>query len=198
MAPRGRWDRTASAHARAAACRRALVAAAAQALFERGRSVTVSDVVERARVGRNTFYVHFDDLAAVFAAAEGEALATISTALAPSPSARTPLERFRRLASEWLSIAAAEPHLVSLVIRGDGAQRGSHVGLRRMIENALRGIASSARAAGVLGRPAHANRLRALTGSYVALAERIIEENRGIDQARLVEELVDYSLRALR
>jgi AcrR family transcriptional regulator len=198
MHQRGRWDRKASAHTRAAACRRALVAGAAQALFELGRAVTVSDVVERARVGRNTFYVHFDDLSAVFAAAEAEAFAKISTALAPSPSARTPLERFRRVASEWLSIAATEPHLVSLVVRGDGAQRGPHVGLRRMIENALRAIASSARAAGVLGRPTDANRLRALTGSYVALAERIIEESRGIDQARLVEELVDFSLRALR
>lgn len=198
MTLRGRWDRTASAHARATASRRALVAAAARALFERGRAVTVSDVVERACVGRNTFYVHFDDLPAVFAAAEAEALAKISTALAPSPSARTPHERFRRVASEWLSIAATEPHLVSLVIRGDGAQRGSHVGLRRMIESALRSIATSARAAGVLGRPADAHRLRALTGSYLALAERIIEENRGIDQARLVEELVDFSLRALR
>jgi AcrR family transcriptional regulator len=198
MPPRGRWDRAASAHARAASCRRALVDAAAQAFFERGRAVTVSDVVERAHVGRNTFYVHFDDLAAVFAAAEAEAFAKISAALAPSPSARTPLERFRRVASEWLSIATGERHLVSLVIRGDGAQRGSHVGLRRMIENALRSIASSARSAGVLGRPADANRLRALAGAYIALAERIIEENRGIDQARLVEELVDFSLRTLR
>jgi AcrR family transcriptional regulator len=192
MPSRGRWDRTASTHARKAACRRALVAAAAQSIFERGRNVTVTDVVDRARVGRNTFYEHFDDLAAAFAAAEADALARISSALAPSRSARTPLERFRAMASEWLSAAAAEPHLVSLVIRGDGAQRGSHVGLRRMIESALRGIASSARAAGVLGRPVDAIRLRALTGAFVAFAERIIEENRGIDHARLVDERVDF------
>ena len=198
MPARGRWDRRESARSRDAGCRRDLVAATALSLFELGRAVTVSDVVQRAGVGRNTFYVHFDDLAAAFEAAEAEALAKISNALAPSPTARTPLERLRRMASEWLSIAATEPHLVSLAIRGDGALRGSHVALRRMIENALRGIASSARTAGVLGRPVDANRLRALTGAFVVFAERIVEENRGIDRARLVEELVEFSLRALR
>jgi len=160
--------------------------------------VTVSDVVQRAGVGRNTFYVHFEDLRAAFAAADTEALARISNSLAPSPDVRTPLERFRQLASGWLSIAAAEPALVSLVIHGDGTLRGAHVELRKLIENALRGIASSARTAGVLGRPPDASRLRALSGAFVAFGERVLEENRGIHQDRLVEELVDFSLRALR
>jgi AcrR family transcriptional regulator len=198
MPPRGLWDRAASADDRAADCRRSLVAAAAQCVFELGRAITVSDVVDRAGVGRNTFYVHFDDLRAVFVAAEVEALTKIAEALSPSPRARTPIERFRQLASAWFSIAATEPRLVSLVIRGDGTSRGSHTELRKIIENALRPIAASARAAGVFGRPADPNRLRALTGTFVAFAERIVEENRPIDRDRLVEELVEFSLRALR
>jgi len=198
MAPRGLWDRTASAEARTSECRRVLVSATAESVFELGRTVTVSDIVERAGVGRNTFYVHFDDLRAAFAAAEAEALTNISNAVAPSPSARTPLARFRHFASGWLSIAATETELVSLVIRGDGTLRGSHIELRKMIENALRGIASSARRAGVLGRPVDSNRLSALAGAYVAFAERVIEEKGRIDRDRLVEELVDISLRALR
>jgi AcrR family transcriptional regulator len=198
MAPRGRWDRTATAAARTVESRRVLVIAAARSLLDRGRAVTVSDVVQRAGVGRNTFYVHFDDLPAAFAAAEAEALTKISRALAPAPLARTPLERFRHFASEWLSIATTEPELVSLVIRGDGTLRGCHVELRKVIENALRAIASSARRAGVLGRPADPNRLRALTGAFVAFAERAIEENGRIDHDRLAGELVEFSLRALR
>jgi AcrR family transcriptional regulator len=198
MAPRGLWDRRATAAARTIESRRALVFATAQSFFERGRAVTVSDVVQRAGVGRNTFYVHFDDLTAAFAAADAEALARISKALAPSPDARTPHERFRHFASAWLSIAATEPELVSLVIRGDGTSRGAHVELHKMIESALRGIASSAKTAGVLGRPADANRLIALSGTFVAFAERVIQENRRIDDDRLAQDLVDFSLRALR
>ena len=198
MPPRGAWDRATSTEDRAAEGRLVLVTAAAQSVFELGRAVTVSDVVRRAKVGRNTFYVHFDDLPAAFASAEAEALRVISRALVPSPRARTPLERFRHFASEWLSVAAAEPHLVSLVIRGDGTPRGAHVELRKMMETALRSIASSARTAGLLGRPADADRIRALAGAFVAFAERILEENHGIDHKRLVEELVDLSLRALR
>jgi AcrR family transcriptional regulator len=172
--------------------------AAARAVFEVGRGVTVSDVVERARVGRNTFYAHFEDLPAALEAGEREALAKVSEAFVPSPDARTPIERLRGLVSEWLDLAASEPHLVMLVIRGDGTPRGAHVKLRETIENALRGVATSARAAGVIGRAADLARLRALTGAFIVFAERIVEENRQIDESRLKNELVDFSLRALR
>jgi hypothetical protein len=85
-----------------------------------------------------------------------------------------------------------------LVMRGDGTPRGAHVKLRETIENALRGIAASARSAGVIGHPPDTARLRALTGAFIAFAERIIEENRPIDAGRLQDELVEVSLRALR
>jgi AcrR family transcriptional regulator len=196
--PRGRWDRAASAGDRAAMHRRLVAISAARSVFEIGRAVTVSDVVERAGVGRNTFYVHFDDLAGAIAAAEVEAFAVISSAFILPDEVRTPIERLRRAVSEWLSIAASEPYLVMLVIRGDGTPRGAHARLRDTIETALRNIAGSARTAGVIGRAIGPLRLRAMSGAFVAFAERIIEENRRIDLARPTEELVDLCLRLMR
>src|SRR5262245_30379463 len=111
MPPRGRWDRTASTVDRAAARRRAVAAAAARAVFDRGRHVTVSDVIERAHVGRNTFYALFDDLPAAIRSAEVDALAEISNVFVPSPDSRTPIERLRTLISSWFALAVAEPHL---------------------------------------------------------------------------------------
>lgn len=198
MPRRGCWDRAVGSRDRADAHRRAIVVAAAGAVFELGRSVTVSDVVARAGIGRNTFYALFDDLQGAIGAAESEALARVSSAFTPTAVARTPIERLRRLVSQWLALAASEPHLVLLTIRGDGTPRGSHVKLRETLESALSGIAASARAAGVIGRPADAARLRALTGAFVAFAERIIEENRQAEAPRLQDELVEISLRALR
>lgn len=198
MAHRGHWDRAASHEERALAHRRAITDAVASATFELGRAVTVSDVVERAGIGRNTFYVEFRDLAAAFAAAEAEALAFVSLAFAPARDTRTPIERLRRMALEWLSRAETQPKLVSLLIRGDGRPRGAHARLGQLIGSSLEGVATSARAAGLVGRPVDAARLRGVVGAFVAFAEQIITERANVDSGGLADELVDFTLRAFR
>src|SRR5207244_1351966 len=131
-------------------------------------------------------------------AAETVALASIAPAFARTRDARTPIERLRRMAYEWLALAVAEPYLVHLVIHGDGRPRGAHVRLREMIRSALESTAAAARAAGVVGRPVDAARLRGVVGAFVAFADGVIEDRSRPDPPDLSGELVDFSLRAFR
>lgn len=198
MTSRGRWDRSATAEERAGAHRASMVRAAARAVFELGRSVTVADILERAGVGRNTFYVHFTDLTAALRAAEDHALELVTSAISSSSDAPTPIERLRRGASDWLSLAAREPEFVMLAVRGDGTVHGSHSRVRGVLIGSLGRIVSQARSAGVLGRPVDALRLRAVAGAFVATAEAVVEDPLRPDVVRLAEGLVDLALRAFR
>lgn len=166
-------------------------------MFELGRNVTVTDVLSRAEVGRNTFYVHFRDVDDVLHAAEGEALSMILVSLSRAHGERTPVERLRRMADEWLSLAREEPHLLNLILRGDGTPRGSHSKLHEIVAGALGRIAAAALAAGVVGRRMGPPRLRSVVGIFVASAEAAIEQD-ATDGARARDELVSASLRLFR
>ena len=198
MSRRGNWDRAASASDRAIVHREAMTRAAARALFEVGRRATVSDVVDRAGVGRNTLYAHFRDLDEVLRASEADALAMGSRAFVPPTDARTPIERLRAIASQWLALAESEPHFVMLALRGDGRPGGAPTTLRETIESALERVVTSARAAGIIGQPVLRDRLRAAAGAFVAAADAVIAEPTRLDKAALAEELVAFSLRNFR
>jgi len=198
MSSRGQWDRSATAESRAGAHRQAILEAAARAAFELGRAVTVSDVVERAGVGRNTFYVNFADLEAAFRAAEESAIATVSRAFAPSRDARTPIERLRTTASEWIRLAMLEPRLVMLVLRGDGRPTGAHSTVREIMVRSFESVAAAARSAGLVGRPVDSQRLRATAAAFVATAESLIESPPRGSAQPFADELVELSLRIFR
>jgi len=197
MAKRGRWDRAATAGDRAAAHRHGIARASARAVFELGRHITVTDILSRAEVGRNTFYVYFRDVEDVLRAAEGEALSLVLISLSRVHGERTPVERLRRMADEWLSLAREEPHLLMLLLRGDGTPRGAHSKVHEIVAGTLGRIAAGALAAGVVGRRMEPPRLRSLVGVFVASAEAAIEQE-ATDEARAKDELVGASLRLLR
>jgi AcrR family transcriptional regulator len=105
---RGAYDRSLSRSERDAEHRERLLLAAADVL-ERGPA-TVSKIVERAGVGRSTFYEFFDGPEHVIEHLEQRSLRGLETALdAAFQEARTPLERVRAMARSWLAEVEANP-----------------------------------------------------------------------------------------
>jgi AcrR family transcriptional regulator len=98
---RGAYDRTLSRAERDAQHRERLLLAAAAVL--RDGPATVARVVERAGVGRSTFYEFFDSPEHLIQHLEQRALRSLEAALAAAFSeARTPLERVRAITRAWL------------------------------------------------------------------------------------------------
>jgi AcrR family transcriptional regulator len=105
---RGAYDRSLSRSERDAAHRERLLLAAAEVLTE--GPATVARIVERARVGRSTFYEFFDSPEHALDYLEQRALRSLENALENAISeARTPLERVRAIARSWLAELDARP-----------------------------------------------------------------------------------------
>jgi len=114
---RGHYDRALSRYERQAVQRERVTTAVA-AIAAAGGELSVGSVVERAGIGRNTFYEYFDDIEHALATLRARTLqeldARIQLALR---AARTPLERVRALARAWADSALVNPELTSLVLR---------------------------------------------------------------------------------
>jgi hypothetical protein len=63
---------------------------------------------------------------------------------------------------------------------------------------ALESVATTARSAGVLGRPVDHGRLRGVAGAFLTFAEETIENKSKANPAALAQELADFALRAFR
>ena len=99
---RGAYDRSLSRAERDAQHRERLLLAASE-VFSTGE-VTVARIVERAGVGRSTFYEFFDSPEHLLEHLEQRALRALELALdAAYNEARTPLERLRALMRSWLA-----------------------------------------------------------------------------------------------
>jgi AcrR family transcriptional regulator len=105
---RGSYDRSLSRAERDAQHRERLMLATAQVLAE--GPATVARIVERAGVGRSTFYEFFDSPEHVLEHLELRALRALEAALDRAfAEARTPFERVRAIARSWLSELEARP-----------------------------------------------------------------------------------------
>src|SRR3954464_7859524 len=105
---RGAYDRSLSRSERDAQHRERLLLAAAEVLAQ--GPATVARIVERAGVGRSTFYEFFDGPEHVLEHLEQRALREIQNALgAAFTYARTPLERIRSVARSWITALEAHP-----------------------------------------------------------------------------------------
>ena len=183
---RGRWSRRLGKADRAATARAAILRAVGDARASGGAAPTVTDVVSRLGIGRNTFYEHFDDVLAAIGAADAAAAERTSLALeAALGSARTPIEKLRALSRTWIDRAAATPQWT---LTGRDLPP---------LERALRDVLSEARAAGVVGRVPDAARVRCLAGAFAGICldgpPRSAE-----DRDDRAEILVDFALRAFR
>jgi AcrR family transcriptional regulator len=105
---RGAYDRTLSRSQRDAQHRERLLLAAAEVLLQ--GPATVARIVERAGVGRSTFYEFFDSPEHVLEHLEQRALRALEAALESAlEEARTPLERVRAIARSWFVELEARP-----------------------------------------------------------------------------------------
>ncbi len=119
---RGAYDRSLTRAERDGEHRERLLAAAAEVLAS--GPVTIGKIVERAGVGRSTFYEFFDDPEHVLLTLEQRVLRALALALeAALLEARTPLERARGLSRHWLSeLEQKGPEgRVALSVRAPGA-----------------------------------------------------------------------------
>jgi AcrR family transcriptional regulator len=189
---RGRWERYLSREVRAAGQRRRILAALPELIAELGNAFTVDDVVEAAGIGRNTFYVHFDDTDAAVQTLLSEVLDDLSRALEEvRVAARTPLARVRGVAAAWAHSAATAPAL-SLLAHAGAEGDGVNGALRQHLTEAL----ASARRAGIVGREPDPLRVELLIGAFDAAAVQLASAPE--TELRVAEALVDLVLRGLR
>ena len=105
---RGAYDRSLTRPERDAEHRERLFKAAAEVLGS--GPLTVARVVERAGVGRSTFYEFFDGPAHLLDQLEQRALRTLDSELQTAfTEARTPLERVRAISRRWLEGLERQP-----------------------------------------------------------------------------------------
>ena len=105
---RGAYDRSLSRSERDAQHRERLLLAAAEVVAE--GPATVARIVERAGVGRSTFYEFFDSPEHALDHLQQRAVRGLESALeAAFDEARTPLERIRAIARAWLMELEARP-----------------------------------------------------------------------------------------
>lgn len=105
---RGAYDRRLSRSERDAQHRERLLLAAAEVLAH--GPLTVARIVERAGVGRSTFYEFFDSPEHLLEHLEQRTLRALEAELERAfDEARTPLERLRAVARSWWSEVEARP-----------------------------------------------------------------------------------------
>jgi AcrR family transcriptional regulator len=105
---RGAYDRSLSRSERDAQHRERLLLAAAEVLAE--GPPTVARIVERAGVGRSTFYEFFDSPEHILEHLEQRTLRGLESALETAyDEARTPLERVRAITRAWCAELEARP-----------------------------------------------------------------------------------------
>lgn len=149
---RGAYDRSLSRPERDAQHRERLLRATAEILLE--GNVTVARIVERAGVGRSTFYEFFDAPEHVISHLEQRLLTSLEQALsAELAAAHTPLERVRAAVRSFVITAEARSldARVALMRRTE-VELLSAAG--KVFHAALSRVAQAARAAGVSMLPA--------------------------------------------
>ena len=145
--PRGAYDRSLSRAERDAEHRERLLLATAEVLGE--GPATVTRIVERAGVGRSTFYEFFDSPEHVLEHLEQRVLRAVETALAAAlVQARTPLERIRAIARGWLLELEARPVEARVALRARiGSELLSPAG--KLLHQVLERLTQAARLDGV-------------------------------------------------
>jgi AcrR family transcriptional regulator len=181
---RGQYDRRLPRERRLAEQRERLLAATALVMAHEA-SPSVSSIVRRAGVGRNTFYEYFDDVRHAVEAAEAAVLRRIDDLLREAETqARTPVERWRSLVRTWLTFADEEPGAMLLVLTvGVRATPSISTGAG-LFEAALVRSLETLRSAGVTSPPPGRDRVLAVAAVGEAFA-------RGLARARVARELAE-------
>lgn len=174
--------RPAAASGGASTFRQRLLDGLAASLAEEGyRNTTVADIVRRARTSRRTFYEHFPDKEACFAALIADANAVMIQQIAAAVDARAPWEvQIRQAVEEWITCSESQPTITLSWIRdlpslGAAARRLQRDMMEAFIVliQALTGT-EELRAAGV--RPVTRQRAIILVGGLSELIAATVED----------------------
>ena len=196
---RGKYDRKLSPTERVAQQRlRVLLATAEVAAVHGVEGLTLSRVAARAHVGRNTFYLHFDDLASALGAAEALGMSELGDGLETSLHlARTPVEQLRGIARAWLDLMDRLPTLARASLRPSlrsGESALSPAG--RLLCDRLNEVVSEARSGGTFSIGADPARLVACSASLEAIAKSYLDRRVARDDAAAL--FVDLVVRIFR
>jgi AcrR family transcriptional regulator len=122
---RGQYDRALSRQERQAAQRERVIGAIV-ALSGSKRELNLVNVIERAGIGRNTFYEYFDDIEHALLAVQVRAVRELATRIdAALREARTPLARMRAVSRAWVENLFEDAALVRLSLRAQAAASNS-------------------------------------------------------------------------
>ena len=190
---RGAYDRSLSRAERDAQHRERLLLAASE-VFSSGE-VTVARIVERAGVGRSTFYEFFDSPDHLLEHLEQRSLRALELALdAAYDEARTPLERLRALTRSWLAELDARPMEARVALtRRSGEELLSHAG--KLLHQSLERVVRTARADGLGWFNADDVSLLAATAAVEVLSRRQLAGRPIRDAQRVLVELITKLLR---
>ncbi len=193
---RGAYDRSLSRPERDAQHRERLVRATAEILLE--GNLTVARIVERAGVGRSTFYEFFDAPEHVIAHLEQRTLSAVEQALARAfGTSHTPLERLRACAKSFITALESRP-LEARVVLMRRDQRELLSGAGRLFHSALARIAQAAERDGVsvLGACDELSLLAAAASVEVVTRRHLLGQPEPLrDPARSLSELTLKILR---
>jgi AcrR family transcriptional regulator len=191
---RGAYDRTLSRAERDAEHRERLLLAAADVLTQ--GPATVARIVERAGVGRSTFYEFFDSPEHLFEHLEQRALRSLEAALAGAFSeARTPLERVRAITRAWLAELETRPAEARVVLtRRIGSDLLSPAA--KLLHRVLERCVQAAREDGMVGlNAADEVSLLAAAAGVEAICRRHLTGRPVREAQRALAELVSKLLR---
>lgn len=167
---RGGYDRSLSRAERDQEQRERLFRAAAQVSSE--GALTVARIVQRAGVGRSTFYEFFDSPEHLLQQLELRALKQIELELeAAFTDARTPLERVRALARRFIAALESEPEGARVVL-GTLTKSGKLSAAGELIQRALERSVATARAEGFWFKSTDEVSLLAAAAAAEAIARR--------------------------
>lgn len=191
---RGAYDRSLSRAERDAQHRERLLLAASE-VFSAGE-VTVARIVERAGVGRSTFYEFFDSPEHLLEHLEQRSLRPLELALeAAFAETRTPVERMRAITRAWLAEQDARPMELRVAL----TRRATEAVLSRagtLLHRSLERCVQAARADG-LGwfNAADDVSLLAAAAAIEALSRRQLTGRPIRDAQRVLVELITKLLR---
>lgn len=191
---RGAYDRSLSRPERDAQHRERLLRATAEILLE--GNLTVARIIQRAGVGRSTFYEFFDAPDHVVSHVEQRVLSSFGQALgAAFAAAHTPLERLRASVRSFLAVAESRPLDAQVALmRRDESEMLSAAG--KLFHASLTRIARAAQVEGVAVLAAGEElSLLAAAASVEVVMRRHLRGPALRDPARSLNELVVKILR---
>jgi AcrR family transcriptional regulator len=179
---RGRYDRGESLSERAANQRLRILWATLELLDERGAvGLTVEPIIAKARVGRNTFYAHFDNMADLLGGAREFALDRLFDRLdALERACVTPRERLRELSRAWVHAATEESIAARAALSHTVGLDARHLGTRaqeRLVRR-IDAIASQAVRDGWIAETPSGLLLQVLAGAFVGAALGVLDPRR--------------------